>query len=68
MYNAHPYFSLKNLGRKCALYMAKYSTLCPLNSDLTRWLSSLRKEVEGKAIPGTGPDSSRAQNPSLLKT
>ena len=25
MYNAHPYFSLKNLGKKCALYTAKYS-------------------------------------------
>ena len=24
MYNVHPYFSLKNLGKKCALYMAKY--------------------------------------------
>ena len=24
MYNAHPYFSLKNLDQKCALYMAKY--------------------------------------------
>ena len=26
MYNAHPYFSLKNLGKKkCTLYRAKYS-------------------------------------------
>ena len=25
VYNAHPYFSLKNLGNKCALYTAKYS-------------------------------------------
>ena len=24
MYNEHPYFSLKNLGKKCTLYMAKY--------------------------------------------
>ena len=24
MYNVHPYFSLKNLGKKCPLYMAKY--------------------------------------------
>ena len=24
MYNAHPYFPLKNLGKKCALYMPKY--------------------------------------------
>ena len=24
MYNVHLYFSLKNLGKKCALYMAKY--------------------------------------------
>lgn len=24
MYNVHPYFSLTNLGQKCALYMAKY--------------------------------------------
>ena len=23
LYNAHPYFSIKNLGKKCALYMAK---------------------------------------------
>ena len=26
MYNVHPYFPLKNLGKKYALYMAKYST------------------------------------------
>ena len=26
MYNVHPYFSLKNLGKKYALYMAKYGT------------------------------------------
>ena len=27
MYNAHPYFSLKHLGKKkCVLYTAKYST------------------------------------------
>ena len=25
MYNAHPLFSLKNLGKKCTFYMAKYS-------------------------------------------
>ena len=25
MYNVHPYFSLKNLGKKYALYVAKYS-------------------------------------------
>ena len=25
VYNAHPYFSLKNLGKKCALYTTKYS-------------------------------------------
>ena len=24
MYNAHLYFSLKNLAKKCALYTAKY--------------------------------------------
>ena len=24
MYNGHPYFSLKNLGKKCAFYTAKY--------------------------------------------
>ena len=24
MYNVHPYFPLKNLGKKCALYTAKY--------------------------------------------
>ena len=28
MYNAHPYFSNKNLSKKCALYMAKYSNFC----------------------------------------
>ena len=28
VYNAHPYFPLKNLGKKCILYMAKYS-ICP---------------------------------------
>ena len=29
MYNVHPYFSLKNLGKKkCTLYMAKYGTYC----------------------------------------
>ena len=26
MYNVHPYFSLKNLGKKCTLYMAKYGS------------------------------------------
>ena len=26
MYHAHPYFSLKNLGKKCSFYMAKYGT------------------------------------------
>ena len=26
-YNVHPYFSLKNLGKNCALYMAKYNKL-----------------------------------------
>ena len=25
MYNEHPHFSLRNLGKKCTLYMAKYS-------------------------------------------
>ena len=32
IYSVHPYFPLKNLGKKCALYMSKYSTcelLCP---------------------------------------
>ena len=24
MYNVHPYFSLKNLGKKCTLYKTKY--------------------------------------------
>ena len=24
MYNEHPYFSLKNLGKKCMLHMTKY--------------------------------------------
>ena len=24
IYNVHPHFPLKNLGKKCALYMAKY--------------------------------------------
>ena len=24
MYNVHPYFSFKNLGKKCTLNMAKY--------------------------------------------
>ena len=27
IYNVHPYFSLKNLGKKCALYKAKYGVL-----------------------------------------
>ena len=27
MYNVHPYFSLKNLGKKSALYTVKYSIL-----------------------------------------
>ena len=26
MYNVHPYFSLKNLGKNCTLYTAKYGT------------------------------------------
>ena len=29
MYNAHPYSSLKNMGKKCALYTAKYGSQCP---------------------------------------
>ena len=28
-YNANPYFSLKNLGKRCALYMAKYGNFKP---------------------------------------
>ena len=24
MYDVHPYFSLKHLGKKCTLYLAKY--------------------------------------------
>ena len=28
MYNAHPYFSLKNLAKNCTLYTAKYGSLC----------------------------------------
>ena len=27
VYNSHPYFSLKNLGKNSTLYTAKYSTL-----------------------------------------
>ena len=27
MYNGHPYFSLKNVGKIVPLYMAKYGTL-----------------------------------------
>ena len=37
MYNAHPYFSLKNLGKKYTLYMAKYgncSVIMKLNGIL----------------------------------
>ena len=26
VYNVHHYFSLKNLGKKCTLYMSKYGT------------------------------------------
>lgn len=26
LYNVHPYFSLRNLGKKCAQYKAKYGT------------------------------------------
>ena len=26
MYNVHPYFSLKTLGKRCTLYTAKYGT------------------------------------------
>ena len=29
MYNVHTYFSLKNLGKKCTLYTAKYGTYLP---------------------------------------
>ena len=29
MYNAHPYFPLKNLGKQCTLSMAKYSSWEP---------------------------------------
>ena len=27
MHNAHPYFVLKNMGKKCTLYKAKYGTM-----------------------------------------
>ena len=30
MYNAHPYFSLKNVGKKCALYTVKYGNFVRL--------------------------------------
>ena len=32
MYNAHTYFSVKNLGKKYILYTAKYGTLFYLTS------------------------------------
>ena len=33
MYNVHPYFSLNNLGKKCALHMGKYG-ICGIIHDL----------------------------------
>ena len=34
MYNVHPYFSLKDLGKKYTLYTAKYSNSWLLSSDI----------------------------------
>ena len=27
MYNVHPYFSLKTVGKKCTFFMVKYNTI-----------------------------------------
>ena len=49
MYNAHPYFSLKNLGKKCALYTANtgnfYTSLAAL--VIFHLFDSSRLSVEG---------------------
>ena len=34
MYNAHPYFSLKNLGKRYSLYMTKYSSQFNVNTQI----------------------------------
>ena len=43
MYNTHPYFPLKNLSKKCALYMAKCGNF-PL--DLQQGASSFVREAD----------------------
>ena len=35
MYNVHPYFSLKNLSKKCSLYMTIYGNPHPETFDYT---------------------------------
>ena len=46
MYNAYLYFSLKNLGKKCTLYMAKYGAftmkgkISPLIPNLPTFLTA----------------------------
>ena len=47
MYNARPYFSLKNVGKKCALYMAKYGHLRNVQShNLLQGISELFHNID----------------------
>ena len=38
MYNAHPYFPFKNLGKKCTLYTAKYG-VCFRHAIISNFIS-----------------------------
>ena len=40
MYNMHPYFYLKNLGKKCSLHMAKYGRYLTAMLFLQCWAPS----------------------------
>ena len=83
MYNVHPYFSLKTLGKKCALYKAKYSTLSRLlltaptqsphsQADPTRLLISRTVMLpahtfHGRFVMGVYPAVSANNNRKSLK-
>ena len=52
MYNAPPYFSLKNLGEKYVLYMAKYGTSEKQNGVIS---SLTGQNLESGILQGTDP-------------
>ena len=49
MYNAHPYFSLKNLGKTRTFYMAKYSILKSTYTPPRHSVPPFQLKMEGRA-------------------